>query len=355
MNQPTPPDRDTPDPETSQPDTTESKPSVPATLPAKIPATIPTKAVQKPKTKGFGNRVLDRPATKSTRKGKRRKHKVPRSLPARLLISTLRIAVLGYVAVLIGLVLMEERLVYPAAYQSDDVGVRQSNPGDAIQTVMVESTGDVTLPARLLERPGATRYILYFHGNGAKAKYLDGRLQQMSKDHDATVMAAEIRGYEDDATPSEKGVIEDCLASRDFLCDRYQIEATDIILYGNSLGGGCAAAVASQGGAKALILERTFDRAYSVAAERFWFVPVRALMRNRFDSVARLTVYRGPLLQIHGDADVNIPIEHGKRLFASVDASPKHFIEVPGMGHNDPLPPEVQAQIRRWIANLDSL
>jgi fermentation-respiration switch protein FrsA (DUF1100 family) len=288
------------------------------------------------------------------KKRKRHHHKVQRSWPARLLVSTVRILFFAYLALLVGLVLMEERLIYPAAYRSDDVGVRQSDPGEAIQTVMIESTNDVTLPVRLLENPNASRFMLYFHGNGAKAKYLDGRLQQMSRANNATVMAAEYRGYEDDKTPTEKGVIEDCLAARDYLCERFQIEPTDIILYGNSLGGGCAAAVASQAGAKALILERTFDQAYSVAADRFWFVPVRILMRNRFDSMARLTVYRGPLLQIHGDADANIPIEHGKRLFASVDASPKKFIEVPGMGHVDPLPPAVQQQITEWIEDLET-
>ena len=289
----------------------------------------------------------------SSKKTKRKRHRTPRSLPARILISVLRLVVFGYVAVVGTLVVMEERLVYPAAYNNDESGIVASQPGDLIQTVSITSTGDVTLPARLLDRPGSKNVVLFFHGNGAKAKWLDQQLQELSEDLSASVMAAEYRGYEDDETPTEKGVIEDCLASRDYLCERYQVKPSEIVLYGRSLGGGCAVAVASRGGAKALILEKTFDRAYAVGAERYWFIPVRFLMRNRFDSLAKLTVYDGPLLQIHGDADTSIPIKHAKRLFKSADGMPKEFIEVPSMGHNDPLPADVRQKVADWIRSLE--
>ena len=50
----------------------------------------------------------------------------------------------------------------------------------------------------------------------------------------------------------EKGVLADCFAAQNFLCDRYGIQPTDIILFGRSLGGGCAVAVASRKGAAGL-------------------------------------------------------------------------------------------------------
>ncbi|KAA1257853.1 Alpha/beta hydrolase family protein [Rubripirellula obstinata] len=311
-----------------------------------------------PSSEVGSNVVLDsiakNPGKAAVKKGKRKRYRKPRSWPARILISVLRLVFFGYIAVVVAMVFMEERLVYPGAYRDDPSGMISSQPDDLIQTIPVNSTGDVVLPARLLDRPGAQNVVLFFHGNGAKAKWLDQRLQQLSDDLSASVMAAEYRGYEDDVKPTEKGVIEDCLAARDYLCDRYQIKPSDIILYGSSLGGGCAVAVASRGGAKALVLERTFDRAYAVAANRYWFLPVRFLMRNRYDSLAKLTVYDGPLLQIHGDADSSIPIEHAERLFASARCVPKEFITVPGMGHNDRLPQAVQKQIADWVRSLPS-
>jgi fermentation-respiration switch protein FrsA (DUF1100 family) len=296
--------------------------------------------------------ILDQPAKKPAKIVKRKRRRAPRSWPARIVISLLRIAFFGYVAVLVALLLMEERLIYPAAYQADETGITVSQPGDPVQTISIPSTGDVTVPARLVDRPGADRVVLFFHGNAEKAKWLDNSLLSYADACNASVMAAEYRGYEDDATPTEKGVIEDCLAARDYLCQHYRIQPTDIILHGRSLGGGSAVAVASRGGARALILEKTFDRAYAVAAQHYWWIPFELLMRNRYDSLAKLTVYEGPLLQIHGEADQMIPIEHAQRLFDSADCTPKEFISVPGMGHNDPLPNNVKEQIFDWVRAL---
>jgi fermentation-respiration switch protein FrsA (DUF1100 family) len=223
-----------------------------------------------------------------------------------------------------------------------------------VQHVQYQSSGNVTLRGLLLDRRGSDNLVLYFHGNGVKAAWLADWAKRLSDNLDATVMIAEYRGYEDDATPTEKCVIEDCFAARDFLCDRYDKDPKDIILYGRSLGGGCAVAVASLGGAKALILERTFDRLVDVAAEKYPVLPVRFLMNNRYDSVARLTAYKGPLVQLHGVADEVIPVEHGQRLFQSSRCEPKHWIAVDGLGHNDHIPQdalgEIVAKVREFAA-----
>jgi fermentation-respiration switch protein FrsA (DUF1100 family) len=217
--------------------------------------------------------------------------------------------------------------------------------GPRIQTVEYESTDGVTIRSRLLELGPEKPIVLYFHGNGIKAAWMDSWIIRLSSALDANVMAAEYRGYDDDVTPTEKGVLADCFAARDYLCNRYQVAANDVILFGESLGGGCAVAVASQGGARALILERTFDRLIDVAAEVYPFVPVRWMMRNRFDSIAKLTVYRGPLIVIHGTSDTLIPISHARRLYDSARTRPKHFIEVDGLDHMELLPDQTLREI----------
>ena len=57
---------------------------------------------------------------------------------------------------------------------------------------------------------------------------------------------------------------------------------------GRSLGGGVATAMAAQQGARALILVSTFGRLTDVAATHYRWLPVRLLMRNRYDSIARI-------------------------------------------------------------------
>lgn len=264
------------------------------------------------------------------------------SLLRRVLIKTLRIVGMGYITVLVALVVMETRLVYPGAYMH--TGPVRSNP--ALQTVSYQSQDGVQLEGRLLDRDPNKPIVLYFHGNGEKAIWLDNWLLRLAEEFDANVMAAEFRGYgEDGETPNESGVLADCFAAREFLMDHYGVGADEIILYGRSLGGGCAAALASEGGAKALVLERTFDRLVDVAAGRYPIIPVRLLMRNRYDSMARLQAYRGPLVQLHGTSDQLIPIQHAKRLFESARTKNKQWIAAPGLGHNDMLPRSLLADL----------
>ena len=294
---------------------------------------------------------------------KRKKHRVKRSWPARITIATLRLIFFGYLAILVALTLMEERLFYPGAFIDGSQDRVSSNGGlsgglndglndGLIETVPIESSVKVTVPARLLHRENARRFVLFFHGNAEKAKSLDAWMTKLSELMEATVMAAEYRGYEDDVTPTERGVLDDCFAARNYLCSRYRIKPDEIILYGRSLGGGCAVAVAARDGAKALILEKTFDRAYAVAAARYPWVPIRILMKNRFDSLAKMTTYEGPLIQIHGDVDRIIPVAHGRRLYDSAVGQPQEWIEVPGMDHNDPLPSDVLQRVASWIDGL---
>jgi hypothetical protein len=62
---------------------------------------------------------------------------------------------------------------------------------------------------------------------------------------------------------------------------------------------------------------------------------VDRLVHNRFDSLAKIRDYHGPLLQTHGDADTVIPFELGHKLFDAAN-EPKQLVPVRGGGHNDP-------------------
>ena len=284
-------------------------------------------------------------ATKSSKRARKRK---PYRSPTRRFVTALvKIALLAYATIVVAVVLMEPRLVYPGAYIDSAERELPTNSPELgrIEVVEYPSSNGLTLRGRLLERSDTNEFVLYFHGNGASAGHLDAWLRALSQRLDATVMIAEYRGYADDVTPTEQGVIADCFAARDYLCRRFERKPDEIILYGQSLGGGCAVAVASFGGAKALILDRTFDRMVEVAARRYAFLPVRFLMRNRYDSIAKITAYDGPLIQLHGTADATIPIEHGRKLFEAAPTDVKHFIEVKGLEHNDPVPSEAFAEL----------
>ena len=75
-------------------------------------------------------------------------------------------------------------------------------------------------------------------------------------------------------------------------------------------------------------------------------------MKNRYDSVAKLTVYKGPLIMLHGTTDNLIPIEHAEKLYASAATNRKHIFRVDGLGHNDRLPARMLQEI---VAKVDEL
>ncbi|WP_165440704.1 alpha/beta hydrolase [Rubripirellula amarantea] len=291
--------------------------------------------------------TIDQKPKAPSRSVKRKKYRPVRSLPVRIVLGMAKLALMFYVGLLIAMVLMEERIVYPGAYMNS--AGRSVTPVPGIETVTYIAPGEVTIHSRLIERDDASDVVLFLHGNGVKAAWLDQWTKTLSDTFRANVLTAEYRGFEDDIRPTERGVIEDCFAARNFLCDRYGIEPTDIIVYGQSLGGGCAAALACRDGAKALVLERTFDSLYAVGAKKYPFLPVKSLMKNRYDSAARLTVYEGPLLQIHGTQDKIVPLERARSLYAAARTDIKEFVEVPGLGHNEPLSPTVLKQAAQWV------
>ena len=246
-----------------------------------------------------------------------------------------------YAMIIVALAFLETRLVYPGAYL-------KTVPLDKrMSTVPIEyTTSDGNkIEGRLLKRKGCSNYLLFMHGNLSKAQRLDDLAKRLSMVFDATVLLAEYRGYEDDITPTEIGLIHDCEAARDYLCENFGIQQSEIILYGRSLGGGCAVTLAANGGAKALILERTYDELLGIASRQYPWVPVRLIMRNRFNPVKKIKDYQGPIVIIHGTADELIPIECSQRLFEAANSEQKKLIKVKGLGHNGVLPSECLQEI----------
>lgn len=266
-------------------------------------------------------------------------------------VSVLRIVTIAYVTVLVMLVVMESRLVFPGAYMQRDI----ASVNHGVEPFEYRTADGASITGRRLDRPGSQRVLLFFHGNGVRAVWMNDWAMELSLKFDANVVLAEYRGFQDDSvTPSEANLIEDSLAVHSAVCDHYSAQPEEIILYGRSLGGGCAAAIAGQRGCRMLVLDRTFDSIVNVAAKRFSIFPVRRLMRNRFDSVARLSDYHGHVIQIHGTTDGVVPPEHGKRLHQSIPSQKKVFLELEGVGHNDRLPKGTLESVERLISNSEN-
>jgi fermentation-respiration switch protein FrsA (DUF1100 family) len=174
--------------------------------------------------------------------------------------------------------------------------------------------------------------IIYFHGNGGALRYRVDRFRKLIGDGIGLV-AVEYRGYGGSSgSPSETGLIADGEAAYAFAAARYKQE--QLVLWGESLGTGVAVAVAAEKPVGRVILEAPFTSAAAVAAGRYWYMPVRLLMKDQYRSDERIGKITAPVLILHGMRDHIVPFALGERMFALTNA-PKHFVRFIDGDHED--------------------
>jgi fermentation-respiration switch protein FrsA (DUF1100 family) len=174
--------------------------------------------------------------------------------------------------------------------------------------------------------------ILYFHGNGGALHYRVARFHALIA-NGIGLVALEYRGYGGlSGKPSEQGLIADAEAAYAFAVARYP--AQQIVLWGESLGSGVAVALAAEKPVGRVILEAPFTSALAVGQERYWYLPVRLLMKDQFRSDERIGKVTAPLLILHGVHDRTIPYAMGEHLFELAN-KPKHIVRFLDGGHED--------------------
>jgi alpha-beta hydrolase superfamily lysophospholipase len=141
------------------------------------------------------------------------------------------------------------------------------------------------------------------------------------------------------------------------------IDAGPVVLVGTSLG----AAVALQEAAgdsrvTAIVAAETFSDLRTIARERApWFFTPGIIDRAfsiaeqqgafQIDAVSPVLAaraIRAPVLLVHGEADIDTPPDHSRRVFAAL-AGPKRLTIVPGARHNESLRGEIWNEIDAWL------
>jgi fermentation-respiration switch protein FrsA (DUF1100 family) len=233
--------------------------------------------------------------------------------------------------------------------------------GQVLNGWLLRADGDAGDRAALPERP----LVLYFSGNAGNRLYRAGEIAAVAQ-AGADVLLFDYRGYGDNSgSPSEEGLAADARAVWQFACDQRNIPPGQIILLGESLGGGVATRLAAemcqQGTAPGgLILRSTFSSLADAGAYHYPWLPVRWFLRDRFASRERIPAVVCPICVIHGSRDSIVPTSLGRQLFeaapgASQSGIAKQFVELEGADHNDILyvaADQYRAAIRSFLQNL---
>jgi uncharacterized protein len=143
------------------------------------------------------------------------------------------------------------------------------------------------------------------------------------------------RGYgASEGRPSERALCADAEVVLDALARRPDVDPTRIVLAGRSLGTGVATHVAGWRPVRGVVFISPYDSMVALARHHYPFLPVRWLLRHRFDSIARAPGIRAPLLSIAGERDAVVPPEHSRRLFDAW-GGPKRWVVIPEANHDD--------------------
>jgi uncharacterized protein len=252
------------------------------------------------------------------------------SASSALRVGVAAVAVLLVVAALAWL--FQRRLVYlpfgvpdePAATQLDggrDV-VLHTEDGLALTAWWAPATG----PAR-----GAT--VLVAPGN-AGSRALRVPLARALAAEGFDVLLVEYRGFGGNAgSPTEEGLAADVRAAHRYLVEDRGVPPSRLVLFGESLGGAVASRLAAERPVAALVLRSPFTSLADVGARVYPFLPVRALLRDRFPLTEHLRAVRVPVSVVAGAADEIVPVAQSRAVAAAADAA---YAELPGVRHNDP-------------------
>lgn len=180
--------------------------------------------------------------------------------------------------------------------------------------------------------------MLYFHGNASNnGDVVDNAavFHQLG----LSTLLIDYRGYgkSSSAFPNETRVYEDATAAWQYLTKIKQIEPDNIFVYGHSLGGAIAIELASkQSNMAGLIVEGTFTSIREIGSSDplFKFLPLNAIVTQRFDSIDKIAALEVPLLMFHGTDDEIISPEMAKKLFDKAP-QPKKLVLIPQAGHDN--------------------
>lgn len=248
----------------------------------------------------------------------------------------------AYLAVLVILSALQSRFLYPAPQNV-------APPSPDCQEITLETGDGLNLRAFYREAAEGLPTLIYFHGNGgtlsgaqiSNAPLVAGGLG---------VLLVEYRGYGGNpGKPSEQGFYLDGEAGIDWLADQ-GIAASDLIVIGNSIGGGVAVEMALRHEPAGLILIAPFTSLPDAAAANLWWLPARSLVRDQYANASKIGQLSMPVLIQHGTADNLIPQSQGRAL---AELAPNaEFQSFVGSGHALSFEPRSGAARREWIMNL---
>jgi uncharacterized protein len=199
------------------------------------------------------------------------------------------------------------------------------------EAVWIETHDGARLESLYHAAPAGRPTVLFFHGKGTEISNETDPLKFFQAQNFG-FLGISYRGYgKSTGVPTEEGLITDAITSYDWLRAK-GVDPKNIMVLGQSLGSGVAVQMAAQKPVAAVALGAPYSSVVEIAEERYWYLPVRKLMKDQFWSSLFIGKIKAPILILHGTTDKTIPVRYGQKLFGFAN-HPKTLKLIHGKGH----------------------
>ena len=164
--------------------------------------------------------------------------------------------------------------------------------------------------------------ILFLHGNAGS---LENRIHKINHFENMNINFLIIawRGFSGNkGNPTEKGLYDDANSAVRWL-EKEGVMKKDIVVYGESLGTGVATQIAQNNNFAGIILESPFTSMIDAAKNKYPFLPIRFLLKDKYESDKKIQNIKSPILIMHGEVDKIVPFWMGKKMY-DIANEPKH-------------------------------
>ena len=241
---------------------------------------------------------------------------------------TLSSLIIAYIVLIIFIYFYQRNLLYHPSennYQNDKI---QFNYDEIFITVDEE----IQLKSWIIKKDFKKfKTLVIFHGN---AGHLSNRIYKLNELYklDINILLISWRGFSGNkGSPTENNLYTDAEAAIKWLNEE-GVNNNQIILYGESLGSGVAVEVGKENNFNSIILESPFTSIENSAKIYYPYLPVRLILKDRYDSISKIKMINIPILIMHGEKDDVVPFSMGKELFEKAN-SPKQSYFTPDDDH----------------------
>ena len=252
-----------------------------------------------------------------------------------------------YLIILTYIYLFQRNLLYHPLnndYQGDEIIFDYNE-------IFIQNNEDIKLKAWLHEKDLINKKtIIFFHGNAGNLKNRNYKLNELSK-LDINFLIIAYRGFSgNQGKPSEQGLYEDARSALDWLKIK-GVKEKNLILYGESLGTAVAIETAQSKDLAGIILESPFTSMVELAQKYYPFLPVKFLLKDRYETIKKLPNINSPLLVLHGKLDNVVPFSMGKKLFDEAN-EPKFKYFINNDDHMVRYDQKLLSEIKKFISDI---